>query len=319
MRGRRLDCNWYWKCTQIFALKMGNLKWVRGRGAVIQLIPSMGWRWENRLPLSSPPADAAELAAAPASGGSWGSRASPRPTDPNTLEDLPRPSCPPVLDGAGARASTRKAARRCRWPPWSPRVTEIKSMDVSRLIIYSGTLGSDALKRTAGCQQHIYQEFKRQQQPYNPEDLMTEWNECWINALFDKLTNIWGNATAIYILLGEINKLRISWPFGDQILWMCIFQSNLLSLVIRGKQNMKFSTCKKLQIFAMQLACHSILHKSGKKNLLHTQNVLWNRNSSLVYSETIKWPYQNLVLVTVKNVWIKSQVFIVLKCFLATW
>lgn len=196
-----------------------------------------------------------------------------RPTDPNILEALPCPSCAPVLDGARAHASTRKAAHRCQWPLCSSRVTEIKLMDVSRLIIiYSGTLGSDALKRTAGCQQHIYQEFKRPQQPYNPEDLMTEWNECWINVLFDKLTNILGNTTVIDILLGEINKLRISRPCGDQILWMCIFQSNLFSLDIRGKQNIEFSTCKKLQIFAMQLACYSVLPKSSKKNLLHTKN-----------------------------------------------
>lgn len=51
-------------------------------------------------------------------------------------------------------------------------------MDASKLMIYSRMVGYDALERTAGCQQHIYQEFKRQQQPHNPEDLMTEWNEC---------------------------------------------------------------------------------------------------------------------------------------------
>lgn len=51
-------------------------------------------------------------------------------------------------------------------------------MDASRLMIYSRMVGYDALERTAGCQQLIYQELKRQQQPYNPEDLMTEWNEC---------------------------------------------------------------------------------------------------------------------------------------------
>lgn len=270
MRGRQLDRNQYWKYTQIFALKMGNLKWVCECGATIQLIPSIGWMLENRLHLSSPPAHVMEWAAAPASGGSWWSRADP--LTPISLKLCPVSHVPLSLT-VRELSSTRKAAHRCRWPLWSSQVTEIKLMDVSRLIIiYSGTLGSDALKRTAGCQQHIYQEFKRPQQPYNPEDLMTEWNECWINVLFDKLINIWRNATVIDILLGEINKLRISQPCGDQILWMCIFQSNLFSLGIRGKKNIEFSTCKKLQIFAMQLARYSVLPKSSKKNLLHTQN-----------------------------------------------
>jgi len=80
------------------------------------------------------------------------------------------------------------------------------------------------------------------------------------------------------------------------------FQINLFSLGIKGKQNMEFPSYKKLQFSSVQFTCYPALPESSKTHLLHTQNVLWDRISNLVYSETMKCPYQNVTFVDVKNV-----------------
>lgn len=51
---------------------------------------------------------------------------------------------------------------------------------------------------------------------------------------------------------------------------------------------MEFSTRRKLQTFGIHFACYSASPKSSEKNLLHAQNVMWNRILNLVYGEATK-------------------------------